>query len=73
MVVVGKEQFNTNPATSADDAAELARQYLLHWPIECRVSITGTYKTDGPHIVKRDGPTIHLYDRRFQNLFIHKL
>ena len=72
-MVVGKEQFNTKPATSADDAAELAHQYLLRWPMECRVSITGTYKTDGPHVVKRDGPTIHLYDRRFQNPFIHKL
>jgi nicotinamide mononucleotide (NMN) deamidase PncC len=72
-VVVGKEQLNAKPATSADDAAELARQYLLRWPMECRVSITGTYKTDGPHVVERDGPTTRLYDRRFQNPFIHKL
>ena len=72
-MVVRKEQLNTKPVTSADNAVELTRQYLLRWPMECRVSITGTYKTDGPHVVERDGLTIRLYDRRFQNLFIHKL
>jgi hypothetical protein len=41
----GDEAPERMPA--ADDVAGLARRYLLRWPMECRESITGTYKTDG--------------------------